>query len=173
MRKILQTIVLGLSAMLIASLPFSCKPSFSFTGASISPEVQTVSVDFFPSYAPLAPPIASQTFTESMKDIFLQQTNLTLVKEDGDLQFTGSIVGYNSAPVAIQGNQTAALTRVTMTVKVKFVNTKDEKQNFETNFSRFEDFETRQTLSAVEADLLQSINSQLTQDIFNKAVTNW
>lgn len=173
MNKAIKSSLLALALLCIAALPFSCKPSYSFTGASISPEVQTVSIDFFQSYAPLAPPIASQFFTEAMKDIFLQQTNLTLVKQDGDLQFSGAIINYNSAPVAIQGNETAALTRVTMTVKVKFVNTIEEDQSFETNFSRFEDFETSRDLSSVEEELLRSINDQLTQDIFNKAVTNW
>ena len=60
-----------------------------------------------------------------------------------------------------------------MTVKVKFVNTIEEDQSFETSFSRFEDFETSRDLSSVEEELLRSINDQLTQDIFNKAVTNW
>lgn len=146
---------------------------YSFTGASISPEVKTVSIDFFPAYAPLAPPIAGQLFTEDLKDIFLSQTNLVLVQSDGDLQFEGAITGYQTAPVAIQGNETAALTRVTMTVKVKFTNQKEEKQDFETSFSRFADFETTQDLSSVEEDLLNTINDQLVQDIFNKSVTNW
>lgn len=146
---------------------------YSFTGASISPEVKTVSIDFFQSYAPLAPPTASQLFTEALKDIFLSQTNLVLVQSDGDLQFEGAITNYQANPMAIQGNETAALTRVTMTVKVKFTNQKDETQNFDTNFSRFEDFESSQDLSAVEEDILNSINDQLTQDIFNKSVTNW
>lgn len=173
MKKFTNKLIIVAVVMTLGVLPFSCKTSYSFTGASISPEVQTVSIEFFQSYAPLAPPVAGQTFTEAMKDIFLSQTNLTLVKSDGDLQFSGSIVNYNSAPVAIQGNETAALTRVTMTVKVKFVNTIEEDQSFETNFSRFEDFETSRDLSSVEEDLLKSINDQLTQDIFNKAVTNW
>lgn len=172
MRKI-KILSFLLSATLLASLPNACKPSYSFTGASISPEVETVSIEFFPSYAPLAPPTAGQAFTEAMKDIFLSQTNLTLVRSNGDLQFSGAIVNYNNAPVAIQGNETAALTRVTMTVKVKFVNTLDESQNFESSFSRFEDFETSESLSAVEEQLLRNINDQLTQDIFNKSVTNW
>ena len=85
---------------------------YSFTGASISPEVKTVSIDFFPAYAPLAPPIAGQLFTEDLKNIFLSQTNLVLVQTDGDLQFEGAITNYTTAPVAIQGNETAALTRV-------------------------------------------------------------
>ena len=112
-------------------------------------------------------------FTESLKDIFQSQTNLSLVQSDGDLEFSGSISNYRTSPVAIQGNETAALTRVSMTVKVKFVNNVDDKQSFESTFTRFEDFETTQDLSAVEEDLLQSINNQLSQDIFNKAVTNW
>ena len=146
---------------------------YSFTGASISPEVKTVSIDFFPAYAPLAPPIAGQLFTEDLKDIFLSQTNLVLVQTDGDLQFEGAITNYTTAPVAIQGNETAALTRVSMTVKVKFTNQKEEGQDFETTFTRFEDFETTTDLSSVEEELLNSINDQLVQDIFNKSVTNW
>lgn len=160
----------------ITSLTFfgwSCSASYSFTGASISPEIKTISIDFFPSYASLAPPTASQLFTEALRDVFLSQTNLVPVKSGGDIEFEGAIVNYRTSPVAIQGNETAALTRVSMTVKVKFTNNYDEKQSFETSFSRFEDFETSQDLSTVEEELLSSINSQLTQDIFNKAVTNW
>jgi hypothetical protein len=159
--------------LLLSTLYWSCSTSYSFTGASISPEIKTVSIDFFPSYAPLAPPIAGQLFTEAMKDIFLSQTNLVLVKSNGDLEFSGSITGYRTAPVAIQGNETAALNRVTMTVNVKFINKLDDSQSFETNFSRFEDFETSQDLSSVEEEIIRSINDQLTQDIFNKSVTNW
>lgn len=159
--------------MLIASIQWGCTATYSFSGASISPEVKTVSVDFFPSVAPLAPPTASQAFTEALKDVFLSQTNLALVSSDGDLEFEGSITNYTTAPVAIQGNETAALTRVSMTVKVKFTNNFDETQSFETTFSRFEDVETSKDLLAEEENLLRSINDQLTQDIFNKSVTNW
>ncbi|MEQ8909099.1 MAG: LptE family protein [Vicingaceae bacterium] len=161
------------SVFIAASLNWGCKTSYSFTGASISPEVKTVSIDFFPSYASLAPPRSGQLFTESLKDIFLSQTNLVLVKSGGDLEFEGAITNYSSNPVAIQGNETAALTRVTMTVKVRFTNNFDEEQSFESSFSRFEDFETARDLSSVEDEILQSINDQLTQDIFNKSVTNW
>ena len=112
-------------------------------------------------------------FTEALKDIFIAQTNLVLVKSDGDLQFEGYISDYNNNPVAIQGNEQAALTRVTMTVKVKFTNTNDEKQSFESSFSRFEDLPANEDLASSEEELINAINEQLTQDIFNKAVTNW
>ena len=98
---------------------------------------------------------------------------MSLINKGGDLNFEGSIVGYSVSPVAIQSNDAAALNRLTITVNVKFTNKKNEKQNFETSFSRFADYSSSQNLSAVEDQLIKDINTQLTQDIFNKSVTNW
>ncbi len=151
----------------------SCKIKYSFTGASIAPDVKTVSVKYFPSFAPLAKPTFSQLFTEGLRDIFLKQTQLNLVDNYGDLQFEGEITDYSVQPVAIQGNQTAALTRLTVGVNIRFVNTKNTTQNFETKFSRFADFDQSKGLSSVEDQLLREINSQLVQDIFNRSVSNW
>ena len=151
----------------------SCKMNYSFTGASIPENVKTISVQTFQNFAPLANVNLTQTISEDLKDKFISQTNLELVVDEGDLQFEGSITGYRVIPVAIQGDQTAALNRLTITVKVKFENTKDEKQNFETSFSRYADFDSSKNLSEVEDALISDINDQLTQDIFNKAVSNW
>lgn len=101
------------------------------------------------------------------------QTNLALMKQNGDLQFEGSIIDYNVAPVAIQSGDQAALNRLTVTVKVKYSNKFDISKNFEQSFSRFSDFEASKTISSVEAQLLSEINRQLTEDIFNKAFNNW
>ncbi|MBL0343401.1 MAG: LptE family protein [Bacteroidetes bacterium] len=146
---------------------------YSFTGASISPDVKTVSIANFPNQASLVQPSLSQIFTEKMKDKFVSQTNLIQTKSGGDLQFEGAITDYVSQPTAIQGNEQAALNRLTITVKVKFANVKDEKQNFETTFSRFSDYDSRKNLSAIEQELINEICNQLVDDIFNKAVINW
>jgi Lipopolysaccharide-assembly len=159
--------------ILICLVVVGCKVNYSFTGASIAEDIKTVSVKTFQSYAPLANANLSQTFTEDLKDIFLSQTNLNLVSKNGDLQFEGSITGYRITSVAIQGNETAALNRLSITVKVKFDNTKDDTQNFETSFTRFADYDSSQNLSSIEDALIKDIDEQLTQDIFNKAVSNW
>ena len=130
---------------------------YSFTGASSSPDIKSVSVAYFPNRAALMLPSLSQVFTEKMKDKFVSQTNLTLVKSSGDLQFEGFISDYNTAPTAIQGNEQAALNRLTITVSVKFTNLKDEKQNFESVFSRFSDYDSRSNLAQVEQDLINEI----------------
>lgn len=151
----------------------SCKPSYSFTGASIPEDVKTVSVEIFQNFAPLANVNLTQTLTEELKDKFISQTNLDLVVSEGDLHFEGAITDYKITPVAIQGDQTAAINRLTITVKVTFENQKDEKQNFESSFTRYADFDSSKNLSDVEDLLIRDINDQLTQDIFNKAVSNW
>ncbi len=118
-------------------------------------------------------PTLSRRFTEALRDKFTNQTNLSMVSSGGDLAIEGEITGYTTEPVAIQGDQKAALQRLKITVNVRFVNAKDEKQNFETSFSRFADYDASSRLSDVEDGLIDQINEELTQDVFNKAVVNW
>lgn len=146
---------------------------YSFTGASISPDVKTVSVQYFPNYAGLVQPTLSQLFTERLKDKFVSQTSLSLVKNNGDLNFEGSITDYRTQPSAIQAGDRPALNQLVITVKVVFTNRKDEKQNFESTFSRFAEYESTRSLLEVEEGLIKQINDQLVDDIFNKAVVNW
>lgn len=151
----------------------SCKINYSFSGASVSPDVKTVSIQYFKNNASLAKPALSQSLTEALKDIFTSQTNLGIVSKEGDLNFQGEITGYQTSPVAIQSNDLAALNRLTISISVKFTNAKDEKQNFETHFSRYADYSSSKSLSTVEDDLIRQVNEQLVQDIFNKAMINW
>ncbi len=118
-------------------------------------------------------PTLSQSLTEALKDRFLTETNLILVEQNGDLSFEGSISNYVVTPVAIQGDETAAMNRLSITIRIKFINKIDEKQNYESSFSRYEDYLSSSDLSTVEEELITVINVQLVDDIFNKAVINW
>lgn len=156
-----------------AALLDACKVNYSLNGATIPIEAKTVSVAFFPNNTTLGSPSISQRFTEKLRDVVSTQTNLALMKQNGDLQFEGSINDYNVAPVAIQSTDQAALNRLTISVLVKYSNKFDETKNFETTFTRFADYSASQVISSVEAELLTEINRQLTEDIFNKAFNNW
>ena len=151
----------------------SCKIKYSLNGASIPMEAKTISVQFFSNNTTLGSPSISQKFTEKLRDMVSTQTNLALMKQNGDLEFEGSITDYNIAPVAIQSTDQAALNRLSMTVNVKFKNKFDATKNFEQAFTRFADYKTSSSLSAEEDNLLLEINRQLTEDIFNKAFNNW
>jgi hypothetical protein len=115
----------------------------------------------------------SQLFTSALKDKVQGQTPLTIVSRQGDYEIDGEIIGYTVSPVAIQGNETAAMNRLTITVRVRFTNKFDEKQDFEQSFSRYADYYSSQNLSSVESGLVADISDALTDDIFNKAFVNW
>ena len=159
--------------LLLGMISTSCRMSYSFSGASISPEVKTFTVKFFTKTAALGPASLSQTFTEKLKEKFISQTNLAVTDKNGDLTFEGSITNYSVAPISIQANEVAANNRLTISVNVKFTNLKDEKQNFETTFTRYADYESSKNLATEESRLISEINEQLVDDIFNKAVINW
>lgn len=151
----------------------ACRVSYSLNGASIPPEAKTVSVTFFQNNASLSPPTLSQSFTEALRTKLTSQSRLSLISRDGDLAFEGAITGYTTTPVAVQSTDQAAKNRLTITVNVKYTCKFDEKKNFEQSFSRFADYASDQNLTTVEGSLIEEINSQLTQDIFNKALNNW
>ena len=146
---------------------------YSFTGASISSEINSVSVSNFSVLAPSSPPVLSNLLSETLKDKFNDETSLSIFSNNGDLQFEGEVTSYSLKPIAIQADETAAQNRLTITVKVKYTNTKDDEFNYHANFSRFRDYSSTQELSSVEQQLLEEIAQELIEDIFNKALTNW
>ncbi len=159
--------------LLLLLLQISGCGVYSFTGASISPETKTISIQRFPNNALTVEPTLSQKFTDALRDKFAHETNLIVMNKGGDLQIEGSITNYRTSPVAIQANETAAQTRLTISVEVVYVNTLDDSKNFKSSFSRFQDYPSTQNLSEVQDMLIDQINEMLIQDIFDKAVVNW
>ena len=146
---------------------------YSFSGASISKEVKSISINPFENVATLAPPVLSNNLTEALKDKFSSETNLIPLNSDGDLIFSGRITNYSINPIAIQADETASKNRLSITVKVKFVNIIDEESNYDKTFSRYADYESSQDFTSIEESLNEEIISQLIDDIFNEAFTNW
>lgn len=168
-----KSIILLITVLITTGLFNSCKIGYSFTGANISPAVKTFSVYYFPNRARLVNPTLSQTFTEELRDKLQRQTPLNELAEDGDLIFEGQITGYEVRPMAVQKDDMAALNRLTITVRVKYTNSIEPDQNIDRSFSAFEDFDSSQTLTAVEDGLVPEIIAKLTEDIFNATLANW
>ena len=169
MKRTLYSSVVVLIVLLFAG----CRMSVSLTGGTVDPRAKTVAITTFPNNASLVNPTLSQSFTTALKDKIQGQTPLTIVSENGDYTIEGEIVNYAVNPVAIQGNDTPAMNRLTITVRVRFFNKFDEEQNFDQTFSRYADYYSSQNLSSVEAGLVADISDALTDDIFNKAFVNW
>ena len=151
---------------------------YSFTGTTITAE--TLSIQTFYNDANNGPANLAVIFTDNLRDYYQQNTNLSQVTDDGELQIEGSVTSYRLSPVALSAaaskdvNDQANLTRLTITVKVDYINIEDEDQNFvKKNFTFYADFDNELGLTAVENQLIQEIYDQIILDIFNATVANW
>lgn len=156
-----------------AVLLYGCKVNYSLSGASISPDVKSVSIPFIPNNATLVTPTLSPLLTNALQDRFERQTNLVQLPENGDLNFEGEITGYTSTPTAVTADQYAVKNRLTVTVKITFTNRVQPEYNYTKTFSQFLDYDNNLMLQTVEPQLLPEIIEALVEDIFNAAVANW
>ncbi len=162
----------SLYVFLVVFLSFGCSIKYSFTGISISPEVKTFTVKYFPNMATLVVPTLSNDVTEGLKRKLLTTTKLK-ESEEGDLMFEGEIRDYTITPQAIQADEIAAQNRVTITIRVKFTNEKDPAQNYDKSFSQYADYNSSLDLQSVQASLNEEILKMILDDIFNAALGNW
>jgi Lipopolysaccharide-assembly len=161
-----------LALTLLLTLCGSCG-IYSFTSGKPKEGIKTFTVELFQNKAALINPSLAVDVTEKIKDVFIGQSNLRVAQFDGDLNFEGTIVQYDVKPIAIQGNETAASNRLTISLKVKYTVEKYPEDSWEKSFSQFSDFPSTQNLSEVESELVKDIVGRLAQDIFNKALSNW
>ena len=173
MKEIYRHVKLVVVLMVLSQALSSCKVSYSFSGVNISPEVLTYSVQYFQNRAPVVQAQLSQVFTDALMDKIQNNTSLDLATDGGDVQFSGEITGYATRPTAITGDETAARNRLTISVRVKYTNVLEPDLDYDSSFSRYEDYDASQNLTDVENLLIEMIVEYLIEDIFNKAFVSW
>ena len=152
----------------------SCTISYKFNGAAIDYNTtKTISVAEFPIRAALEYPPLGPAFNEALKDIYTRQTRLSMVKTGGDLQVEGEITGYDLSPQAVTEDAYASQTRLTISVKVRYTNTKNPNLNVDQTFRAYRDFSSSQMLTQVQDELISQIVDELAELIFNATVGSW
>ena len=146
---------------------------YSLKGYSIDPAVESYYVGNFKLLASNAPATITQTFSEALKDKISRESRLEYTDEAPDLEFNGSVQGFNVMAVAPKPGERTSFNRLTITVTIDYTNNLDPKGNWSRNFSHFEDFPAEENLSAVQEDLITIIFNQILEDIFNQAFNNW
>lgn len=147
---------------------------YSFSGTSIQPDVHTITINYFEYRALQVNPTLSNDLTEAIRQRFRQMTSLEQVDMDGDLEITGEITGYSVSPSSVTADEVAAQNRLTVTVRVSFMNRKYPEDDFEdSTFSGYADYDSTQSLDAVQSTLCAEIIDKLVEDIFNATVAQW
>ena len=172
MRKLLSGLCVAAALALTALIVHSCG-IYSFSGTSIQPDVKTVTINYFECKALRVNPSLSNELTEAIKDQFRRLTRLEEVDIEGDLEISGEITGYDVKAMAVTADEVAAQNRLTVNVKIYFTNRKYPEDDFEKSFSAYADYDSSNTLDAMESQLCEEIIEKLVEDIFNATVANW
>lgn len=147
---------------------------YSFSGTSIQPDVKSITINFFENKATKVNPSLSNDLTEAIRNQFRKMTGLEQTEMDGDLEITGQITGYDVRAQAVTANDTAAQSRLTITVKVSFSNRKYPEEDFSNkSFSGYADYSSEMSLDAVESSLCTEIIDKIVDEIFNATVAQW
>jgi hypothetical protein len=142
-------------------------------GADIDAKIQTISVQYFNNRALRVEPSLSQKFTDGLKEYMEGNTKLRVVNTIGDVDFSGDITDYKIEPTSIAAGDIAAKTRFTITIRVKYTNSINPDDRFDTSFSRYRDFDSTSDFSSVEQAKSKEIIDEIIEQIFNKAFVNW
>ena len=148
---------------------------YSFKGISIPPDVETFYVEDFnvSKRARNSPSDISQKFAEALRRKVTNESRLRYIETDAHVNFSGEIVDYSVNSVAPEEGNTTALNRLEIRIKVDYSNTQREEDDWSNNFSFFQDYDSSADLQSIEDGLIDDIFTQLTEDVFNKAFTNW
>jgi len=164
----------------IGCLIFLSPGCYTLKSQSIPVNLHTINIGFFENNATLVVSTLSTQFTEALKDRIRTTTRLSIVNGEGDARMSGAITDYRIAPVSIQAtnNNTAPIagaSQLSITVHVKFVYDKDKDDHthisFDKDFTKTANYSG--DISSQEQTLIQTINKQLIDDIFNAAFNNW
>lgn len=168
--------IFGIVLVLLASCGLGgCSISYKFNGAAIDYSVyKTIYVSNFPIRAALVYPPLQQTFENELLDYISRNTRLrTVDTPNADIQLEGEITGYSLSPQAVTENAYASRTRLTIQVKIRYVDNKSEGKDIDQTFSAYRDFDSSEMLTDVQDQLCNEISKELVDLIFNATLGDW
>ncbi|MDR2119667.1 MAG: LPS assembly lipoprotein LptE [Tannerella sp.] len=162
------------AAVFLSAVWTACSISYKFNGASIDyTTVKSISIKDFPNMSPLVYAPLADKFTDQLRDKYVRQTRLQLLRENGTLDLEGEITGYDFASQAVKDGMYASMTRLTITVRVRYSNSVNPDEDFEQSFSAYREFSNENQIQQVQDQLSEEIIKEIVEQIYNATVANW
>lgn len=151
-----------------------CIPSYKFNGSALNYDIyKTIDITEFPIRAALVYPPLQQIFENKLLDNVTRQTRLQEIDGNADLEMTGEITGYSLSPQSVGEDAYATETRLTISVRVKYTDSKNPSNDVDQTFSAYRQFSSTLLLTDVQDDLCNEICDELVNLIFNATLGNW
>ena len=166
--------LLPLVALLL--IPTGCRISYKLNGSALDyPVYKSIAIGNFPIRAALVYPPLQQTFENALLDYVQRNTRLQTTDNTGaaDLQMEGEITNYSLSPQAVGADAYASQTRLTISVRVRYTDNRDDSKDIDQTFSAYRDFPASEMLTDVQDQLCTEISDELVELIFNSTLGNW
>jgi hypothetical protein len=170
----------AIACFLGVSLTLSSCKIYSFKDVSIPAAVKSIHIGYIENRARLINPQLAPQLNDKLRQKINQQASKLTQKEtsDADYEVNGSITDYNYTTSGIS-QQSASSNRLNVTVHIIFKNHLDPTgktvapADFEADVTRNFDFAATLSIQDADAQLLPTIVSNLSDEIFNKLFSNW
>ncbi|MBO9681330.1 MAG: hypothetical protein J7502_01440 [Flavisolibacter sp.] len=173
-----KTTALLLTAFCIFSITLTSCRIYSFTPkGTLDPEIKTVNVHIIENQAPYVNPQLLPNLTDRVKQKITRQTKLSQTnRSDADLDIRGVITDYSASTTGVtntNGQTQASVNRLTVSVRMTITNQLKKEDPKDVTVSRSFDFPANKTLNQAEAELLDEMVRNLTDEIFNRIFSDW
>ena len=172
--KHLRAYIYIIGIVLVMGVTAACSVSYKFNGASINyTTTKTIQLADFPIHSSYVWGPMGPMFNNELKDKFASNTQLRQVSRNGDLKIEGEITQYSQRNKSVSAEGYSAQTELSITVNVRFTNTKNHNEDFERQFTSAKTYDTTQSLASVQEELVTQMVKDLVDQIFNATVANW
>ena len=151
----------------------SCSIKYGFEGSSVNYAItKTIHIADFPNRTPFYSPMASM-FNLALRKRFVEQTRLTEVTSNADIEIEGEITNFDVAGMAVKQDAFASQTRLTITIRVQYVNNKEAGKDIDQSFSAYQEFSSTQSINDVQDELVKKIIDEIVDMIYNATIASW
>lgn len=164
---------LFVSSFLSLIVSFAGCGYYSFTGASIPETIRTIAVPLAEDQSLGGVPGMNEALTDFLVERFVRQTRLGLEPDENaaDAVLVAAIEQYRNEPVAVTGDEVAALNRVTITVRVRYLDQVEDEERLARSFTASAEYDATQIDD--EQETAVAVLRQIADDVFTAATSDW
>ena len=167
-------VICCVAAIITLTAIVSCSVSYKFNASSIDySTTKTIQIADFPIRSSYVWGQMGPIFNNELKDKYANNTRLSQVRRNGDLKVEGEITQYQLRNKSATAEGTSAQAELSMTVNVRFTNNVNHSEDFEKQFTASRSYESSQSLSSVQKDLVTEMCKDICDQIFDATVVNW
>lgn len=146
---------------------------YSFKDVSIPPEIKTIRIGIIENKASYNNASLTPNLTERLRQKINNQTRLTQTNSDNAHYDVQSYVSRYDVTTSGVANQQSTTNRISVTVHVTLRDQLNNKDPQEFDITRNFEFNANISQQTAEAQLLDEMVRNLTDDIFNRLFSNW